>query len=113
MSADEKKPELVSYDAKCHCGATTYTVSIPSLEHHEVALCNCSICTTNGYLLVYPDRQDVVFHSGEDQLKTYSFGRHMVDHEFCPTCGSSVFIRFKAKDNSRMAVNVGCAMWVE
>lgn len=109
----EEKTELVSYDAKCHCGAVTYTVKIPSLEHHEVTLCNCSICTTNSYLLVYPDRKNIVFHSGEDQLKSYGFGRQMVDHKFCTTCGSSLLIQFKGSDTSQLAINVCCLAWVK
>ena len=108
MSAGGEKTEKVSYDAKCHCGAVTYTVKIPSLEKLEVTLCNCSICTSHGYLLVYPDAEDVVFHSGYDQLKSYSFGRQMVDHRFCPTCGSSVLVKFKDPENSKIAINVCC-----
>ncbi|SLM39920.1 Mss4-like [Lasallia pustulata] len=107
MSAGDEKSEKVSYEAKCHCGAVTYTVKIPSLAHHPVTLCNCSICSTNGYLLVYPDRKDIDFHSGYDQLKSYSFGRQTADHKFCPTCGSSLLIEIKESESALppLAVN--------
>jgi hypothetical protein len=83
---------LTAYKANCHCGAVTYTVYIPSLTDHEVMSCNCSICSLNGYLFVYPLRHEVIFHSGYDHLSTYAFGTKMVSHKFCPTCGSSVMI---------------------
>jgi len=84
--------KLTPYHANCHCGAVTYTVHLPSLMEHKVVACNCSICHANGYLFVYPERQEVTFHSGHDHLRTYQFGKKMVSHKFCPTCGSSLLI---------------------
>lgn len=86
------RSKLTPYKANCHCGAVTYIVHIPSLTEHEVIACNCSICHANGYLFVYPERQEVTFHSGHDHLRTYQFGSKMVSHKFCPTCGSSLMI---------------------
>jgi len=97
-------PELVSYHANCHCGAVTYTVRIPSLTQHEVSSCNCSICTRNGYLVVYPERKDVVFHTGYDHLISYFFGSKIGAHKFCPTCGSSVLCDLAGYDF--LAINV-------
>jgi len=84
--------KLTPYNANCHCGAVTYTVHIPSLTEHRVKACTCSICHANGYLFVYPERQEVTFHSGHDHLRKYQFGTKMVSHKFCPTCGSSLLI---------------------
>lgn len=106
MSSTEK----VAYDANCHCGAVKFTVNIPSLEVEEVTRCNCSICTRNGYLNVFPRREDVVFHSGESQLASYLFGEKRRAHRFCPTCGTSVLIDFQNAESEAekpyMAVNV-------
>lgn len=66
--------------------------------------CNCSICTKNGYYLVYPLAKDVVFHQGEDHLKSYRFGNQKAEHRFCPTCGSSVLIN--ANHGEKLAMNV-------
>jgi len=95
--------ELVPYPANCHCGAVRYTVLIPSLEEHLVNMCNCSICTHNGYLLVYPQRQEVIFHNGYDHLRSYFFGSKTRTHKFCPTCGSSILIDLN-RDNL-LAIN--------
>ena len=84
--------KLTPYNANCHCGAVTYTVHIPSLTEHKVGACNCSICHINGYLFVYPERQEIIFHSGYDHLRTYHFGTKRFSHKFCPTCGSSPLI---------------------
>lgn len=83
---------LTPYNANCHCGAVTYTAHLPSLVEHKVLACTCSICHANGYLFVYPERQEVTFHSGYDHLRTYQFGKKLVSHKFCPTCGSSLLI---------------------
>jgi len=88
---------LTPYNANCHCGQLTYTVYIQSLTDHIVSSCNCSICTRNGYLCVYPERQDIIFHTGYDRLSTYSFGTMTATHKFCPTCGSSVLADFNGK----------------
>lgn len=94
VSDDITKRGLVPYAANCHCGAITYTINTSPLYsgENEVRRCNCSICTHNGYLLVYPNRTDVIFHTGFDHLRSYLFGSKSFPHKFCPTCGSSVFI---------------------
>jgi hypothetical protein len=81
--------EFTSYDANCHCGAVTFTVKVPSLKDHKVMSCNCSLCTRNGYLMIYPHRKDIIFHSGYDNLTSYLVLSKNV-HKFCKTCGSSV-----------------------
>jgi len=97
--------ELTPYNANCHCGAVTYTVLVPSLADHKVTSCNCSICSRNGYLSVYPKRTDVIFHTGYDRLSTYSFGSKTVVHRFCPTCGSSILVD-GAEGSDQLAMNV-------
>lgn len=91
---DNDKRGLVPYAANCHCGAVTYTINFPSLfsGENEVRRCNCSICTRDGYLLVYPNRTDVIFHTGLDHLRSYLFGSRTAPHKFFPACGSSVLI---------------------
>ena len=105
-SVTATESELVSYPANCHCGAVRYTVPIPSLEEHLVNMCNCSICTHNGYLLVYPPHQKVIFHSGYDHLRLYFFGTKTRAHKFCPTCGSSILIDFSGTGRDDIAINV-------
>lgn len=100
---------LTPYDANCHCGDVTYTVYIPSITSQEVMCCNCSICTRNGYLLLYPARKEVIFHTGYDRLHTYEFGSKRVTHKFCPICGSSILIGLHGLSHlgpDKMAINI-------
>jgi len=103
QSSTSTASNLNRYNANCHCGAVTYAVHVPSLSAHKVSSCNCSICSANGYLLVYPERHDVVFYSGYDHLSTYEFRKKMVSHKFCSTCGSSIMIDL----NGLRPANVG------
>jgi hypothetical protein len=97
---DRKKPTLPSFDPKncetyeasCHCGTVQYDVTLsPPLAQWKVVSCNCSICSRNGYLLVYPERSQLRVKNGEELLKDYSFGAKRNLHKFCDRCGSSIF----------------------
>ena len=58
--------------ANCHCGAVRFTVTLKyPFPKYEINKCNCSICTKNGYLLVYPPRKDVVWTQGMALLYVY------------------------------------------
>ncbi|KAL1638953.1 hypothetical protein SLS58_008411 [Diplodia intermedia] len=84
-----------TYNASCHCGSVKFSAKVsPPLEEgaHEVASCNCSICVSKGYLLVYLANDAVTFESGEEQMKDYGFNEKKVKHFFCPNCGTALFI---------------------
>jgi hypothetical protein len=88
-----------SYAASCHCGIVQYDVLLsPPLPQWKVVSCNCSICSRNGYLLVYPERSQLHMKSGEEALKTYSFGVKRNLHKLCGQCGSSVFFDPRMKE---------------
>ncbi|MCJ1276170.1 hypothetical protein MMC21_003975 [Puttea exsequens] len=106
QSEDPKIPEPVWYDANCHCAAIKYRMKLPPLETLEVMSDNCSICTKNGYLNVYPKRSDIVFLRGEDHMKGYFYGNKEHEHFFCPTCGSSLLVGPHMDDPEAMAANV-------
>ncbi|KAI4957593.1 hypothetical protein J4E86_004732 [Alternaria arbusti] len=88
-----------TYDASCHCGAFKYSVTAsPPLDDPSAVLveCNCSICVSNGYLLIYVPNERIVFSNGSiEQFKSYSFGTKRMGHYFCGTCGASCMIRSK------------------
>ncbi|KAH6675054.1 hypothetical protein B0J14DRAFT_588825 [Halenospora varia] len=113
QSDEDLKKERQSYPAQCHCGAVTFTVTIsPPLLEYKVMQCNCSICNSHGYLLVYPYRTDVVFHGdSEAQVQKYQFHTKKKDHWFCKQCGTSLLIDFNAiyPNWDVMAVNVSNA----
>jgi hypothetical protein len=88
-----------TYSASCHCEIVQYDVILsPALPQWKVVSCNCSICSRNGYLLVYPDRSQLNIKSGEEALKDYTFGMKRNLHKFCSKCGSSVFFDPRMKE---------------
>ena len=74
MSSTQASSE--TYTGSCHCQHFKYTVThSPPLSDPicEVTECNCSICTRNGYLLIYVEDSDIVVKSGgEDEYKACS-----------------------------------------
>jgi hypothetical protein len=56
-------PEKQWHSANCHCGIIQYRVLIRPLARdpvpHKVMNCNCHMCTRNGYLNVYPVRDEI------------------------------------------------------
>ncbi|RAK81273.1 GFA family protein [Aspergillus fijiensis CBS 313.89] len=82
-----------SHAGNCHCGAVQFHFTLsPPLPEYPTASCNCSICSKNGYLLVYPFQKDLIIDQGAEVLKVYRFGDRKATHQFCSSCGSSCFI---------------------
>ncbi|MCJ1292730.1 hypothetical protein MMC34_004283 [Xylographa carneopallida] len=110
MTTSTPPPTQIWYEANCHCGAVRYKVLAPRLQDVPFKACNCSVCTKNGYLNLYPKRHEVVFHQGFDTLAEYRFGSKSKTHKFCPVCGSSILIDFNGtlhgEFEDAMAVNV-------
>lgn len=55
------------YNASCHCGAFTYTVTAsPPLSAADAVIkqCNCSICARNAYMFIFVPNEQVVFEKG-------------------------------------------------
>ncbi|KAK2589743.1 hypothetical protein QQS21_012582 [Conoideocrella luteorostrata] len=111
--ADPASSKNVWYSCHCHCGAKAFKI------HHEplvdtapqpapVMNCNCSICETNGYLLLYVYRTDIEHIRGWDDLKKYQFASKTRDHLFCGICGTSVGIDFLGSNRKGdlIAINV-------
>lgn len=106
-----------TYVTSCHCGTVSYTVDLsPSLPEWKVVSCNCTICLCSGYCLVYPSREQLHINSGEDALKSYSFGPKKSLHRFCGECGSSVFFDPRMKEHGEggrldlLGVNVSSSL---
>ena len=61
------KPKSATYAGRCHCGAVQFSMKLsPPVEQGSVTSCNCSICRANGYLMVYPLDNNVVWERGGD-----------------------------------------------
>jgi hypothetical protein len=52
---------------------------------------NCSICTKNASLYVYPLRSHISI-SGIENTSTYEFNNKSATHHFCTTCGIPVYL---------------------
>lgn len=84
-------PKSQNYQGGCHCGKVSYTVKLsPPVTEMPVTKCNCSICTINGQLMVYPLESQITWHSGRDDMTGYTFGPARIMHSFCPVCGTSI-----------------------
>ncbi|PKS05512.1 hypothetical protein jhhlp_008202 [Lomentospora prolificans] len=102
LVASPTDPENKWYLCQCHCGATAFKIAHKSLESDSssspepapVVNCSCSICTVNGYLLIYVFKEQVRFIRGWDDLKAYEFASKTRKHKFCGVCGTSVAIDF-------------------
>jgi len=108
-SSEEKK----IYAGRCHCGEIKFTVALPPLETGATSVmqCNCSICTKNGYLLVYPPVSDVTFQTGEEKLSSYTFGSKMRPHKFCPMCGTAIMIDISKSNSESLKSKYALTVW--
>lgn len=97
----------MGFEASCHCGAVTLTVSAEAPT--EAMSCNCSHCRRKGFLLAFfpPDQVSV---AGEEALGEYRFNKHQLAHRFCATCGVQPFAEGQRPGGAAMrAVNLRCA----
>ncbi|KAL2801908.1 Mss4-like protein [Aspergillus granulosus] len=96
----------MTYKGSCHCGAVKFSFTLERpIEETEVVSCNCTMCTVNGYLLVYPKESDIAFNHASDAVTEYRFNKKQFPHYFCSTCGSSVYAK-GPETTDIMAVNV-------
>ena len=92
------------YEGGCHCGAVRFAAVV----RDPVALdCNCSMCSKKGILHVIVPEADFELLSGEEALRTYTFGTHTAKHHFCGTCGIHPFYRPRSHPDS-WDVNARC-----
>jgi hypothetical protein len=94
------------HKGSCHCGKIAYEVEG---ELQEVTECNCSICSSRGYLLWFVPGDKFTLKTPEGNMAHYTFNTHKIRHHFCPACGSAPFgMGADGKGNKMVAVNVRC-----
>ena len=96
-----------TYSGGCQCGKVRYEVE---LELGEVIACNCSRCQRLGSLLAFASASQFRLLSGDGDLATFEFNRHVIKHKFCTTCGIQSFAEGKhPRDGAALAaINVRC-----
>jgi hypothetical protein len=70
--------EVRVYKGSCHCAATKFSVKAPTIT--DASSCNCSICTKNGSLFIYPTDKYFVFEF-QGPLTEYRFGQKTFGHK--------------------------------
>lgn len=95
----------------CHCGKIRFEVEG---EFSQVNECNCSHCSRKGYLLWFVPRERLHLATPAEELSTYRFNRHVIDHHFCPVCGCAPFGVGVAPDGTATAaINIRCLEGVD
>lgn len=90
----------------CHCGKVRFKAKA---DLSRVVSCNCSICSKTGSLLTFAPASWFELTAGADNLADYQFGKKVVHHLFCKTCGVRSFGRGMGPDGTEMvAINVRC-----
>jgi len=98
--------ERKTYQGGCHCGQVRFDVTT---DLAPVITCNCSICARHGFLWTFVTPDQFALRAGGDDLTTYKFNKHVIDHLFCPDCGVESFARGKRPDGTEsVAINVRC-----
>lgn len=99
------------YKGGCHCGKIAFEVEG---DIQQVVQCNCSICSTRGYLLWFVDRDKLRLETPESDLGTYTFNTGKIRHHFCPTCGGTPFGQGTRPDGkASAAINVRCLKGID
>ncbi len=95
----------------CHCGKTTFEVEG---EFSQAMECNCSHCSRKGYLLWFVPREQLKLETPLENLSTYHFNKHVIDHHFCPDCGCAPFGLGTSPDGkATAAINIRCLEGIE
>jgi hypothetical protein len=93
-------------NGSCHCGAVQFSVDGEASEGYE---CNCSHCSRKGLLLAFFPAGALTINAGVEQLRTYTFNKHVIAHRFCQVCGCQPFGMGSSPDGAQMAaVNLRC-----
>lgn len=96
----------MKYTGGCHCGAVRFEAEM-TIE--KLMSCNCSICSKKGHLLAFTPDANFNLLSGQEALMDYQFGKKVIHHLFCKTCGIGAFGKGTSPDGTKTAaINVRC-----
>ena len=98
------------YQGSCHCGKIALEVEG---EITAAMSCNCSICSRKGSLLWFVPREKLRLLTSEEDVSTYTFNKHFIQHHFCETCGIHPYAEAVDKGKPMAAVNIRCLEGVD
>ena len=90
----------MTYEGSCHCGRV-------AIELETDAPIDAAM---GGSLLAFFPREQLRVTTPEQDMATYTFNRHAIQHRFCPNCGIGVFGEAVDPRSGKptAAVNVRC-----
>lgn len=94
---------MKNYHGGCHCGVVQFEVAV---DVSQTMVCNCSHCQMKGFIMVFVPKNDFKLIKGEDSLTNYQFGKKVINHTFCKTCGVESFSM--SDTEPKMMVNARC-----
>lgn len=98
----------MKYEGACHCGRVAFDVETDA-PITQVMECNCSMCSRRGHLLAFVPAAQVHLHTAESDVSSYTFNKHVIQHQFCPVCGVPTFCRgTDPQGNAIFGINVRC-----
>ncbi len=96
----------MNYHGSCHCGQVAFDVEG---DLSEVVSCNCSICQRKGTLMWFVPMSAVTLRTPPENMRTYTFNKHVIKHHFCPSCGIHPFgVGVTPSGDQVMAINARC-----
>ncbi len=94
----------MKYTGNCHCKKVTFEVD---MNMEGIISCNCSYCSIKGLWLGFAPSNNFTLLTGKENLTTYKFNKHVIDHTFCKDCGTQAFSFGVGPDGSSVvAINV-------
>jgi hypothetical protein len=102
----------MKYKGSCHCKAVQFEFESNTID--EALQCNCSICIRKNAIMSKQsyDASEFTLLSGKENLGTYHWGDHDVNHHFCKTCGIYPF-HDTSYDPGKYRINLGCVDDIE
>ncbi|WP_299687427.1 GFA family protein [Hydrocarboniphaga sp.] len=95
----------MKHKGSCHCGQIAFEVEG---EFDRAMECNCSHCSRKGYLLSFVPRAQLEIKTNVG-VSTYTFNRHVIEHQFCSNCGCAPYGFGKdSKGRETAAINLRC-----
>lgn len=103
---------MAVHQGSCHCGAVKFEVE--GLDLDKLMTCNCSICGRSGSIMAFVGANQFTQTAGKDNLTDYQFGKKVIHHVFCTTCGVRPFASGKGEDGAEwMMINARCLEGVD
>jgi hypothetical protein len=99
------------YEGSCHCGNIAFEVEG---DFSEAVDCDCSLCRKRGGLLAFVQRDKLTLKTPMDNVSTYTFNHHVIQHHFCAKCGIAPFGEGVTPTGAAMAsINLRCVPSVD